>query len=141
MKNIFLIIYYFLLSTFKQIKKYNYIIIMDTYKFDKYLVLKVQNEKELHEYEFNNDLEYLMSKWFGSINGFYDLCSPHYLKESFKKGIYHFDLNNGDYKQTTIIINFDMFLNDEIPHHYFPFRSSGILIQLLREIKLNTILD
>jgi hypothetical protein len=106
-----------------------------------YLVLKILNEAELSEYEFNNDLEYLMSKWFGSINGFYDLCSLDYLKDSFKKGIYHFDLSSSDYKKTTMIINFDMFLNNEIPYHYFPFRTSGILTQLLRELKLNSLLN
>jgi hypothetical protein len=106
-----------------------------------YLVLKILNENELSEYEFNNDLEYLMKKWFGSINGFYDLCSLSHLQESFKKGIYHFDLSKSDYKETTIILNFKKFLNEEVPNHYFPFRTSPILIQLLRELKLSQILN
>lgn len=109
-------------------------------KMSGYLVLKIINENELIEYEFNDDLEYLFSKWFGSINGFYDLCSLDYLRDSFKKGIYHFDLSNNDCKKTTLILNFDMFLNNEIAYHYFPFRSSGILTQLLRELKLNKLL-
>jgi hypothetical protein len=105
---------------------------MDKYKWGRYLVLKIKNEKELSEYEFNDDLEYLISKWFGSINVFYDLCSSDYLKESIRKGIYHFDLNHVNHKQTTIIINFEKLLNNGVPYSYFPFETSKILIQLLR---------
>ena len=69
----------------------------------KYLVIKIKNEKELLEYEFNDDFEHLFSKWFGSINGFYDLVPLDHLQGSFKKGIYYFDYklgdgNNNDYK-------------------------------------------
>lgn len=113
----------------------------DKITYKNYLVLKIINENELLEYEFNDDLEYLMKRWFSSIKGFYDLCSLSNLQESFKKGIYHFDLSKGDYKETTIILNFKRFLNEEIPYYYFPFKTSTILIQLLRELKLNQILD
>jgi hypothetical protein len=114
---------------------------MGEFIFNEYLVLKIQNEKELLEYEFNDNLEYLISKWFGSINGFYDLCSSDYLKESIKRGVYHFDLSHVNHKQTTIIINFEKLLNNEISYSYFPFETSKVLIQLLRELKLNTILN
>ena len=110
-------------------------------KITNYLILKITNEVELSEYEFNDDLEYLMKKWFGSITGFYDLCSPENLKDSFKRGIYHFDLSKGDHKETTIIINFRKFLNNEVTQNHFPFKTSGILMQFLRELKLNEILD
>ena len=107
----------------------------------KYLILKVKNEKDLLEYEFNDDLEYLFSKWFGSINGFYDLVPLDHLQKSFKKGIYHFDYKLGDEKETTMIINFKGLLNDEVPYHYFPFPCSGILNCLIRDIRLDNLLD
>jgi hypothetical protein len=107
----------------------------------KYLILKVKNEKDLLEYEFNDDLEYLFSKWFGSINGFYDLVSLDHLQKSFKKGIYHFDYALGDEKETTMIINFKGLLNDEVPYHYFPFKTSGILNSLIRDIRLEKLLS
>ena len=107
----------------------------------KYLILKIKNEKDLLDYEFNDNLEYLFSKWFGSINGFYDLVPLDYLQESFKKGIYHFDYKLGDEKETTMIVNFKSFLNDEVPYHYFPLRCSGILNCLIREIRLDRLLD
>lgn len=107
----------------------------------KYLVLKIKNEKELLEYEFNDDLEHLFSKWFGSINGFYDLVSLDHLQKSFKKGIYYFDYKLGNKKETTMIINFKGFLNDEVPYHYFPFPSSGILNSLIRDIRLEKLLN
>ena len=107
----------------------------------KYLVIKIKNEKELLEYEFNDDLEHLFSKWFGSINGFYDLVSLDHLQKSFKKGIYYFDYKLGNKKETTMIINFKGLLNDEVPYHYFPFPSSGILNCLIRDIRLDGLLD
>ena len=106
-----------------------------------YLVLKVQNEKELHEYEFNDDLEYLFSKWFGSINGFYDLVPLDHLKGSFKRGIYHFDSKLDDEKETTIIINFQMFLDGEILYELFPFSTWRFVKQIVRDIRLNNLLD
>ena len=97
----------------------------------KYLVLKIKNEKELLEYEFNDDLEHLFSKWFGSINGFYDLVPLDHLQ----------DYKLGNKKETTMIINFKGFLNDEVPYHYFPFPSSGILNSLIRDIRLEKLLN
>ena len=113
---------------------------MENKKYN-YLVLKVQNEKELQEYEFNDDLEYLFSKWLGSINGFYDLVSVDYLKDSFKRGIYHFDSKSGDEKETTIIINFQMCLDDKISYELFPFSTWRFVKQIVRDIRLNNLLD
>lgn len=107
----------------------------------KYLVLKIKNEKELLEYEFNDDLEHLFSKWFGSINGFYDLAPLDHLQRSFKKGIYHFDCELVNEKETTMIINFTGLLNDEVPYHCFPFATSGILNCLIRDIRLEKLLS
>jgi hypothetical protein len=106
-----------------------------------YLVLKIENEECLLEYEFNEDLEYLFSKWFGSINGFYDLVPLNYLKDSFKRGIYHFDSKLGDEKKTTIIINFRKFLNDEISYELFPFSTWRFIKQIVRDIRLNELID
>lgn len=107
----------------------------------KYLVIKVKNEKDLLSYEFNDDLEYLFSKWLGSINGFYDLVSVDYLKGSFKRGIYHFDSKLDDEKETTIIINFQMFLDGKIPYELFPFSTWRFVKQIVRDIRLNNLLD
>jgi hypothetical protein len=106
----------------------------------KYLILKIKNEKDLLDYEFHDNLEYLFSKWFGSINGFYDLVPLDHLQKSFKKGIYHFDYKLGDEKETTMIINFKALVNDEVLYHYFPFPSSGILNCLIRDIRLDRLL-
>lgn len=114
---------------------------MEENKNYNYLVLKIENEKELLEYEFNEDSEYLFSKWFGSISGFYDLVSVDYLKGSFKRGIYHFDSKLDDEKETTIIINFRKFLNDEISYELFPFSTWRFVKQIVRDIRLNNLLD
>ena len=106
-----------------------------------YLVIKIKNEKELIDYEFNDDLEYLFSKWFGSINGFYDLVPLDHLKGSFKRGIYHFDSKIDGDKETTIIVNFEKFLNDEISYELFPFSTWRFIKQIVRDLRLNNLLD
>ena len=107
----------------------------------KYLVIKIKNEKELLEYEFNDDFEHLFSKWFGSINGFYDLVPLDHLQGSFKEGIYYFDYKLGDEKETTMIINLKDCLNDDVSYHHFPFPISGILKSLMRDIRLGILLN
>jgi hypothetical protein len=107
----------------------------------KYLVIKVENERDLLSYEFNDNLEYLFSKWFGSINGFYDLVSIDHLNKSFKSGIYNFDNKLGDDKETTIIINFEKYINSEIPYELYPFSTWRFVKQIVRDIRLNNLID
>ena len=111
------------------------------YKEYKYLVLKIKDEKDLLDYEFNEDLEHLFSKWFGSINGFYDLVPLDYLKGSFKRGIYHFDNRLCDEKETTIIVNFEMFLDNKISYELFPFSTAMFIKKIVRDIRLNSLLN
>jgi len=61
--------------------------------------------------------------------------------QSFKKGIYHFDRSLGDQKTTTLIINFEMFLDDKIPYELFPFSTARFIKQLVRDIRLNSLID
>ncbi len=111
------------------------------YEKYKYLVLKVKNEEDLLVYEFNDDLEYLFSKWFGSINGFYDLVSIDHLNKSFKSGIFNFDNKLGDDKETAIIINFEKYINSEIPYELYPFSTWRFIKQIVRDIRLNNLID
>lgn len=106
-----------------------------------YLVIKIKNENDLIDYEFSDDLEYLFSKWFGSINGFYDLVPLDYLKGSFERGIYHFDSKIDGDKETTMIINFEKFLNDEISYELFPFSTWRFIKQIVRDLRLNSLLN
>lgn len=106
-----------------------------------FLVLKIENEEDLLEYEFNEDLEYLFKKYFTSISGFYDLTSPEYFQISMKRGIYHISRTLAENKETTIIVNFDKFLDDEISYELFPFSTWRFIKQIVRDIRLDNLID